>query len=455
MSATLRLTLEAARSNVHELAPTQAGVHAALHALAHAGASEPELVELVRAHGHASELPVLFYYLRWFEQAGALQRTLVHDAVALATWIPQVGGRRHGLADLPACGRVRLSRFAYLRAHAGQLLLESPRAHFRVRIDDARVAMACHTLAGPDGASLTELAHGFEPATIELFVRLLLASGHVIAADDESEHRPPLATWAFHDLAFHVRSRVGRNDAANGKTYPFLGKLEPLPAIELPQGESIIELPRPDLDALAQREPSFTTILESRRTIREQGEHPITLAALAEFLYRAARVKGWAAAEPPVHYELTTRPSPGGGACHELELYIAVNRCADLDSGLYHYDPLGHRLTRICGRKRELELLLADTPIATGTGLPTQVLIIIAARFARMMWPYEGIAYAATLKNVGALLQTMYLVATAMGLAPSAIGRGDADLFAKLAGTDYYAQTSVGEFILGTQVTSA
>ena len=68
-----------------------------------------------------------------------------------------------------------------------------------------------------------------------------------------------------------------------------------------------------------------------------------------------------------------------------------------------------------------------------------------------MAWPYEGIPYATTLKNTGALLQTMYLVATAMGLAPCAMGRGDADLFARVAGTDYYAETSVGEFMLGSR----
>jgi hypothetical protein len=43
----------------------------------------------------------------------------------------------------------------------------------------------------------------------------------------------------------------------------------------------------------------------------------------------------------------------------------------------------------------------------------------------------------------------MYLTATAMGLAPCAIGGGDADLFARAAGTDYCTETSVGEFLLG------
>jgi hypothetical protein len=51
---------------------------------------------------------------------------------------------------------------------------------------------------------------------------------------------------------------------------------------------------------------------------------------------------------------------------------------------------------------------------------------------------------------VGVVFQTMYLAATAMGLDPCAIGGGDADLFARAAGTDYCAETSVGEFLLGT-----
>ena len=62
-----------------------------------------------------------------------------------------------------------------------------------------------------------------------------------------------------------------------------------------------------------------------------------------------------------------------------------------------------------------------------------------------------SIAYGATLKHVGVLYQTMYLVATAMDLAPCAVGCGNADLFARAAGTDYYAETSVGEFLLGSR----
>ena len=79
-----------------------------------------------------------------------------------------------------------------------------------------------------------------------------------------------------------------------------------------------------------------------------------------------------------------------------------------------------------------------------------QILLIIAARFGRTTWKYEAVPYALTLKHVGVLYQTLYLAATAMGLAPCALGGGDAELFARAADLTYEDETSVGEFILGT-----
>jgi oxazoline/thiazoline dehydrogenase len=46
----------------------------------------------------------------------------------------------------------------------------------------------------------------------------------------------------------------------------------------------------------------------------------------------------------------------------------------------------------------------------------------------------------------------MYLVATAMDLAPCAIGGGNSDLFAQTTGINYLDETSVGEFILGSKL---
>jgi SagB-type dehydrogenase family enzyme len=135
-----------------------------------------------------------------------------------------------------------------------------------------------------------------------------------------------------------------------------------------------------------------------------------------------------------------------------LEVYAAVRSCDGLAPGLYHYQPLEHRLGGICGLTAEVEELLRGASEATG--IPPdrlQVLLILTARFQRIAWKYSSIAYALTLKHVGVVYQTMYLVATAMGMAPCAAGCGDADVFARAAGTDYYAETSVGEFLLGSR----
>jgi SagB-type dehydrogenase family enzyme len=77
--------------------------------------------------------------------------------------------------------------------------------------------------------------------------------------------------------------------------------------------------------------------------------------------------------------------------------------------------------------------------------------LAITARFQRVSWKYESIAYATILKDVGVLYQTMYLVATAMSLGPCAIGAGDSDLFQLILGSDYYEESSVGEFMLGAR----
>ena len=149
--------------------------------------------------------------------------------------------------------------------------------------------------------------------------------------------------------------------------------------------------------------------------------------------------------------DFALRPYPSGGALYELEVYAVVAACRGLSPGLYHYDGLGHRLVRRTGRTAEFERLLSDAALAVGLqATEPQVLLVLAARLPRVAWKYTGLAYSLVLKHVGVVFQTMYLAATAMGLAPCAVGLGDSDLFAQAADVDYYAETSVGEFLLGS-----
>ena len=77
------------------------------------------------------------------------------------------------------------------------------------------------------------------------------------------------------------------------------------------------------------------------------------------------------------------------------------------------------------------------------------MLITIAARFGRISWKYSGIAYSLILKNVGVLIQTLYMMATDMGLGGCAIGTTNIDLFAKMTGIEFHVEGPVGQFAIG------
>lgn len=150
--------------------------------------------------------------------------------------------------------------------------------------------------------------------------------------------------------------------------------------------------------------------------------------------------------------DFASRPYPSGGGLYELEVYPVIQRCDGLDAGLYYYDGVGHRLARRSEFTSDVDLLVSDGGISAAIDADSvQVLLVISARFARMAWKYRSMAYAAILKHVGVVYQTMYLTATAMGLAPCAVGAGNSDLFTKIVGGNYYEETSVGEFLLGSR----
>jgi SagB-type dehydrogenase family enzyme len=78
-----------------------------------------------------------------------------------------------------------------------------------------------------------------------------------------------------------------------------------------------------------------------------------------------------------------------------------------------------------------------------------QILITIAARFDRISWKYSSIAYALIMKDVGVLIQMLYMMATDMGLGGCAIGSTNIDLFAKMTGIEFHIEGPVGQFAIG------
>jgi SagB-type dehydrogenase family enzyme len=149
--------------------------------------------------------------------------------------------------------------------------------------------------------------------------------------------------------------------------------------------------------------------------------------------------------------EVSFRPSPSGGASHPLEIYPLVRECDGLAPGLYHYQPDRHALARVEPVGPGLEKLMKWGRFDLMGFDEPPLLLLITARFGRTAWKYQSIAYRLIHTDLGCLYQTFYLVATALDLAPCALGAVNPDLFASVTGVDVYAEPLVGAFTLGRE----
>jgi oxazoline/thiazoline dehydrogenase len=344
--------------------------------------------------------------------------------------------------------RLVLSRFAHVRRVDDSLVLESPLGVGSLRFcHPEALSVLTRVAAGAEPASLLELSE--QRDDMHAFLELLVSGGFAgVMTDDggaEQDEVPPLRQWEFHDLLFHSRTRLGRHDGEMGGTYRFAGRIDPADPIPVRTSPTTIPLARP---ARAPRlDNNLTGLLAHRSSVREHGQVAISLRELGELLHHSARILDLV---PGPMGPLTSRPYPNGGASYELEIYLVVDRCLGLAPGFYYYDAALHGLAPMQGPNDDTAALLEMAYVSSG-GCRPQVLLTVAARFQRVSWKYAGIAYATTLKNLGALYATLYLVATAMGLAPCALGLGDSERFCRLAGTDRYTESTVGEFMIGSR----
>ncbi len=425
------LSLRAPRGLLR-LTSQSSGVLDAIGQLAAGSLSRDEVLD--HAGSDTEALVELSYSLRRLETEGLVRYELVEGDHLLARLVP-TGVPFTPPDDLPVPDPARLSRFSVLRAHGGRLVAESSAGRGRLELHDARVAAFCSSLAGDTFADAAA-APWAEP-----FLRLLNAIGGL-----ESDGGPALGTWEPHDLLFHSRSRLGRVDGGYGGTLRHAAELPPWPAVKPPMSDRSTDLHVPDLEALARDDPPLARVVETRASRRELSDEPPTVEQLGELLYRTQRLR---AVHATAYGEVASRPYPSGGALYELEVYPVVASCHGLAPGLYHYESDRHRLAELEAPQWAVDRLLTDAFRAAEERSRPQVLLVIAARFPRVTWKYESMAYALVLKHVGVLYQTVYLAGTAMGLAVCGLGGGDAEVFAAATGLDYYEEGSVGEILVG------
>ncbi|HEX6539588.1 MAG TPA: SagB family peptide dehydrogenase [Candidatus Dormibacteraeota bacterium] len=281
-----------------------------------------------------------------------------------------------------------------------------------------------------------------EGGVLERLVASGLVESRPLGEGSATEHEEgdPRMLWNPFDLA------VQRNANRGG--------LRERPAIE-PEVElrgarsSVTTIPLPP--PVAALPAALGDVLQRRRSVRRFGSRALRLDELSTLLHHAARVESPRPAEQ--QSSEAHRPFPAAGAESELEIYVLADNVDGLTPAAYHYDPVGHHLVLVRARDADQERIQRDAGLAAG-GLERTppVMLLITAVFSRVMQRYEWVGLSLIYKDCGCLLQTLYLVATAMGLAPCAIGTGEELENTRWLGLDPLVEAQVGCFLVGPRL---
>jgi putative peptide maturation dehydrogenase len=169
---------------------------------------------------------------------------------------------------------------------------------------------------------------------------------------------------------------------------------------------------------LVERDGDLYDVLLRRETTRsfDRGAS-LTLEELAVVLHYVFGYQGYM----PLLGQVTTlkRTSPSAGGFHPIDAYPLITAVDELDSGLYHYNGAEHSLELLVPLSVE-EARSAATAFVCGQTYfgDAQVMVVLAARFDRAFWKYRNHrkALTALLMDAAHLSQTLYLVATELGL---------------------------------------
>jgi SagB-type dehydrogenase family enzyme len=176
----------------------------------------------------------------------------------------------------------------------------------------------------------------------------------------------------------------------------------------------------PRLDAVVLPEPQlaatpFAELVATRRSEREFGRSPMSLAEVAGILHAAYGRTHQLLDDAPPGIGPQLRAVPSGGGLYPLEIFVLAWRVLDVEPGLYHFDPLRRVLEVV--RVGDLAAELAAAMVYPEPATACAVFLAVTAVFWRTRFKYGLRGYRFALLEAGHLVQNALLAATAFGLA--------------------------------------
>jgi SagB-type dehydrogenase family enzyme len=254
---------------------------------------------------------------------------------------------------------------------------------------------------------------------------------------EQSEYR--LENWSSLELAVHRTTSKGRVRPHPRRT--------PMPSMRLQ-----IDGTRIDLTRFLKNPPfrAFDEVLANRRSVRAFTDVALEMRELAMLLLNSAAVSHARESDG-----VSFRPYPSGGGRHPLEVFVLPMRVETLSRNAHYFDPFNRCLVEL----KDAPITgswLAETVSADNEwladGAPPAAVLAIGANFDRTMWKYSNLGLSLIYKDTGALLQTLYLQATAQGLGGCAVGGGPHDSAFGIPGLDRLNVGFTAAFVVGHPV---
>lgn len=194
----------------------------------------------------------------------------------------------------------------------------------------------------------------------------------------------------------------------------------------------LITLPKVEKDILVK--PNIFECLEGRRSIRRYSDECITLEELSYLLWATQGIQKLTNNDTS-----TLRRVPSGGAAHPFETYLIINRVQNLESGIYRYLPLEHKLIFmyiINEMEDKVDEATPKQPFAANFVSKSAVIFAWSCIPYRAEYKFDITSHKKILIDVGHLCQNLYIASESIDCGTCAIGIYDQKLIDKMLSLD-------------------
>jgi SagB-type dehydrogenase family enzyme len=323
--------------------------------------------------------------------------------------------------------RLKVSERAVLFWDNGQLVWDDY-VHHQQHVLTAHGEWLCRWFGDwRDADSIEPLLDGAEGTTVRRLLSELVA-GEILIIEGSDQHKDESRMldswreWATAARYYHYATRtlgttpcvLSEDDedrlAEKARTDP------PPPVCRSFPGRPFVPVADPP-SWQSLRDHSLLDVLTARRTARRFAVGSVSIDELgALFSVALDPSHGGHSLPGDAAYGTVFKTSPSGGARHPIETYLHANRVSGLPSGFHHYnttqrgfEDLGLKWTNDqIARSAADQLWVSDAA----------AVIYYTAALDRSRWKYDlARCYRVIMMDLGHLSQTIYLAATALGLA--------------------------------------